>query len=998
MKRKQRLFEISYILLLKTFLLGALLAEFFILLIVIGNVFVDEAIINTQENWIWIVGMSYSFMVVVYLTDEKFLERTETLSRSKRFDLMVVFLSGFIFMYMFSNLSIEYIKTWTKSLVWLQLLILVLLPIIFSISLMLRKIQLECSFEKEANKSYFMSDKACETKNDDMFGVISQAERFAERVFNQGSPESLVFGIDAPWGTGKSTFVNLCKEYWQEHYRDQIIVYSFDPLRFENKDNLLNKFIEGLIKMIGSKVFAPEIGTLVSKYVEQLINSKPSISFLGIKFSLPINETIDSVLERLEIALINVDKKIVIIVDDLDRLEFSAIAKVLFVIKKSFALPNISYVLCYDTENIATFSHQNIDKEKVNEFLEKFVNVKTSLYLDSQLLLEYFTSNKDKSLANNLFANPELISKAVEGLKDIFNSKDFHSYLSFIGDARKLKRLINTILLLEVQETDFDNNDFDKQDLIHLLLIYIHYPNVFRKIYNAETQGKKGFFSVVHNENKYKNTDEYDKYLATLTDNQKFILDKVFKRLNGNKPTEEMLASYACFNGFEWTRNNRNLEQYLNLITKMSKPLQTDQYQFYINHKKMILTNKPIGEIFNKSQFLMSEPNQKQLWKTLVNSSNKEFTPDKSVEIIDYALKILPECSNIKNSDIIDNLRDTLIFYIIKLLDKVSWADEQGRFINNTDENIIQIAKWIFGEDKYKGKGILNILSSKERGVLGLYDLILFRLRCCADRGGDVFNLSRALSKYDNPNAPTEGSTQIIVIDEMRKMSQKVFHIFKAQFIDSKKNIFNEIDNVTIETASGRYFDLIKSETSSQTLEEELLRIKSRMKLFITYQLGNSMISNGIGCGYYDSIGNKDEKKISGLINEYLFNYCFNPQIQLNNYKHFINYLLLNFSNSIPFRDTYQPNINDFTKVLEKNQLISYWKKNGHAIKSHKFENTSVKIYTSNGTVSYSEHLVKIYALLDEITSSKQNYIKRFRHGKLKLKNKGNVMEKNKDK
>lgn len=974
MKKEQSLFEISYILLLKTFLLGALLTGIFILSKAIGDVFVAEAITNMQENWIWVIEISYSFMVVVYLTGEKFLERAEIFTRSKRFDLVVIFLSGGIFTHVFSNLSIEYIKIWTKSLTWLQLLILVLLPIMFFISLILRKIQVESSYKKENNKSYFMSDKACET---DEFGVRPQAERFAKSVYNQGSSESLVFGIDAPWGTGKSTFINLCKEYWQEHYGDQMIIYSFDPLRYENKDNLLNKFIEGLIKVIGSKVFAPEIETLVSKYVEYLINSKPSISYLGIKFNLPIvNETIDNVLEKLKMALINVDKKIVIIVDDLDRLEFSAIAKVLFVVKKTFSLPNISYVLCYDTENIATFSHQNADKEKVSEFLEKFVNVKTSLYLDSQLLLEYFTTNKGRSLPNNLFAdhaNPELISKAIEGLKDIFNSKDFHSYLSFIGDARKLKRLINTILLLQVQETDFDNNDFDKQDLIHLLLIYIHYPNIFRKIYNAETQGKKGFFSVLYEDNKYINTEEYDKYLADLTDNQKFILDKVFKRLNGIKPTKEMLASYACFNGSDWTRKNRNLEQYLNLITKMSKPLQTDQYQFYINHKNMILTNKSIEEIFNINAFSMSEFNQKQLWITLVDSSSQEFTPEKSAEIINYALKILPECSSIKSNNVVDGLRDTLIFYIIKLLDKVGWVDEQGKYINNTDEDIRQITKWIFGDDKYKGKGILDILSSQERGVLGLHDLLLFRLRCCANSGGDVFNLSRALSKNDNPNAPIEGSTQIIVIDEMRKLSQTVFRIFKTQFIDSKKNIFNEIDNVTIENASGKYFELIKSELSSQTLEQILLTMKSRMKIFITYQLSNSIVSNGIGCGYYDPSGNKDEKKISYLINKYLFNYCFNPKIDSKNYKCFIDYLLISLSNSTWLGDAYQPSIDDFTRSLEKKQLISYWKKNGIAIKSLEFEDTNVKIYTTNGILSYSENLKKVYALLDEITSSKQN-------------------------
>lgn len=985
MKRiKKNLVEFSYILLFKTFLLGALLAEIFILTRVTGNVYVEQTITSQKENWLWIVGAAYLLMMLVYFFSGKFIEKSRILIRSKRYDLMFIFLSGIAFVFAFGGLGVYYIRDFARTISWLQLTALILLPLIFFISLILRMLQVKFS-QKKNNESFFMSDEAGETKHDDKFGFNDQAERFAEKVFNRGSAESLVFGIDAPWGTGKSTFVNLCKEYWRENYKNEMIVYSFDPLRYEKKENLLRKFIEGFIETIRNHVFAPEIETLVSKYSKHLKESKPSVSFLGFRLSLPIvNETMDEIFEKLESSLLNIDKKIVIIVDDLDRLDFSAISEVLFVVKKSFILPNISYVLCYDTENIATFDTKNIDKEKIGEFLEKFINVKTSLYLDNQLLLDYFTSNKDESLLKNLMANPALVSKAVEGLKDIFASNDFHYYLPFVSDARKLKRLINTILLLEVEKTDFDNYDFDKKDLIHLLLIYINYPNIFRKIYNTETQGKKGFFSVVsqyedgypdpddHSSTKqtYKNSTYYTEYLKMLTENQKFILNKVFQRLNDRTCTEEELALYACFNGSMWGGGRRNLEAYINLITKLSYSPKIQQYKFYINCKNMILSNKSIQEVLSRKEFSDAETSHNDLWRVLVNSEKKEFTLEKSEEIIYYALNNLPQYSILKIDNIVVGLRHDLSFYIAKLLDKVGWVDERGGYRNNTDENVIQIAKWIFGHDKYKGRGILDILGSKERGILGLYDLLLFRLRCCADRGGDIFNLSRALSKYDNPHAPTEGDTRTIVVDEMRKISQNVFCVFKTEFIDEKKNIFNEIDKLTIESSSGKYFELLHSKTNWQTLEKIHLQTKSSMKVFITYQLGSTIISNGIGCGYYDCNGNKDEKGISYLINEYLFNHCFNPQTSTDNYRHFIEYLLISLSNDMAGLEGpkyYVPNIYHFTKVLMKDRLASYWLENGQAIKSSKFEEENKVIYTSNYTVTYADYLVKIYNMLDEI-------------------------------
>ncbi|MBP2632331.1 MAG: putative P-loop NTPase [Firmicutes bacterium] len=986
-RKNENLFEINYTLLFKLLLLGALLGEFLIIGRTIGQIFVEYSVINQKENWLWVIGLSYFLMTLVCFFKQNFFKRICLFFKSMRFDLMLLLVFGAIVVFAFDGLGINYLRIWIKSISWLQLTMLVSLPVVVFFSLVLRALQVRFS-KKKTQDSFFISDKEGKEKSDDKFAFADQAEKFAERVFNQGSSESLVFGIDAPWGTGKSTFVNLCKEYWKKKHKKEMIIYSFDPLRYENRENLLKIFVEGLITSIQDQVFAPEIDLLVSRYAKLLKDSKVTISFLGINLSLPlINKSIDDIFESLEIALLNIDKKIVVIVDDLDRLDFTAIKEVLFVIKKAFMLPNISYVICYDTENIAALEHKNVDTEKIIEFLEKFINVKTSLYLDNKLLLEYFTINKDETLSKNLLANPELVSKAVEGLKDIFNSNEFHCYLPFVGDARKLKRLINTILLLEVEKTDFDNYDFDKKDIIHLLLIYINYPNIFRKIYNTETQGKKGFFSVVsqyedgyldndssNKDSTYKNSSYYTQYLEKLTENQKFILNKVFQRLNGSGTNEE-LASYACFNGSRWGGGSRNLEAYINLITKMSRSPKTQQYKFYINCKNMILSDTSIVEVLSGKEFSDTEINHQSLWRVLVNSQNEEVAPEKAKEIIYYALNNLPQYSILKVDDIVVGLRHDLSFYIAKLLDKVGWLDERSGYRNNTDENIIQIAKWIFGDDKYKGRGILDILGSKERGILGLYDLLLFRLVCCADRGGDIFNLSRALSKYDNAQAPIEGDTRTIVIDEMRKMSQKVFQTFKSQFIDEKKNIFDEIDNLAIEDAAGKYFELLRSKVNSQTLEKINLQTKSSMKAFITYQLGSTIISSGIGCGYYDSNGNKDEKGISYLINEYLFNCCFNPQISQNNYRHFIDYLLINLSNTMGglYGSEYVPNINDFTKILERDRISAYWQEYGHLIKSNKFEEENRIIYTSSYELAYINYVKKIYKTLDKLQITNNN-------------------------
>lgn len=425
-----------------------------------------------------------------------------------------------------------------------------------------------------------------------------------------------------------------------------------------------------------------------------------------------------------------------------------------------------------------------------------------------------------------------------------------------------------------------------------------------------------------------------------------------------------MLSSYACFNGLMWSSESRNLERYLSLITNMARPIKTEQYNFYVNSINAILFNKTLADVLLSDEFSL-EKNHEQFWKVLINSS-LDINPEKSRDIILYALNNYYQYSLLGINNQVVGFRHDLAYLIAKLLDRFGWHDDQGKHRNNTEENIVEIAQWIFGEGEHENEGVLNILGDEERGVMGLYDLLLFRLMCCIDRGGDIYNLSTALSKHGDSLAPTSGDTAIILISEMREISQAVFRIFKHHFVEQNKNIFNEIDNLTIENVCGKFFDIKLREI--EDLEAKLLTLKSNMKSFIIYQLGNTIISTGIGCGYYNFDDKGDNKRINQAINDYLFGFCFNPQQDEKNYRHFMDYLLINFSYSIKFGDLeYIPHINEFTKILNKEYLANYWKEHGDIIKSRDFQSENKRVFTGNYVATYSEDLNTTFKILDEI-------------------------------
>ncbi|MDP2967269.1 MAG: P-loop NTPase fold protein [bacterium] len=952
--------------------------------------------VSGSEDIALIIAVVSFLIVGFYLFVRSFYLDFIKIFRSGRWDILIAVVFGVIIDILFGGFGVKLYSSAISILTFKQLLLLVSLPIIFGTVLILRAIQIKFTKVKNKELSFFINDAEKKSTDDDLLGFTEEAKRFSERVFNRGSPDSMVFGIDAPWGIGKSTFVNFCKEYWEKDYNKQAIIYSFNPLRYEGRTDLLEKFVDGLIRTIQKHSFVPEIRPLISKYAHFIKGTKATFSFFGLDLEIfSGNYTVDDAFEDLETTLAGFEQKIIVVVDDLDRLNFSSIKDVLFVIKKSFTLPNISYVLCYDTENISALEKDRPDTEKISEFLEKFVNIKVSLYLENQTLINYVSDNLKKALVGNSQADPILVSKAIGGLIDIYKSSDYHRYLPFIGDVRKLKRLINTALLFEIEKTDFDNSDFDKHDLIHLLLIYINYPNIFRKIYNTETRGKRGFFSVVMpyddgypkdaqnqayssaRESTYKNSVEYTKYIDSLLENQKFLLNKVFdasQRLEKaviDSVPQEVKHSYACFNG-GWT-DGKNLEEYLNLIVKLSKPQIHSQYHFYLNCKNEIADGKTIEEVLSKDEFTYSkgENSHEQFWKIIVNSTY-DFDAQTGAKLINYLLDNILNYSLFTYKDIGVGLRDDLNFFLVKLLDIAGWADQNGKRRANTEENISEIAEWIFGEKRHDGNSVIEVLGKEERGILGLYDLLAFRLFCSADRGGDIFNLTRAVSKHGDLSAPIEGLTSNIAIEEMREISQKVFKIFEDQYIKKNKNVFDLVEELSLSDLAGKYFDFVNQKISSgevKNLNDHVGALKSRIKSFTTYQLGNSLISLGVGCGYYDPTGKEDKKGIRTQINKYLFEICFNPTINQKNYEHFIDYLLINFASVFAAENGrgYIPHLDEFTKVLEREKLSDYWKNNSIKIKALKLTECDKIVYQGNYNASYKDDLPKVFEELDKL-------------------------------
>ena len=99
----------------------------------------------------------------------------------------------------------------------------------------------------------FLADEEVGRENDDLLLNATQAKSFAETVLESGAHAGLVFGVDGPWGVGKTSFINLAERYWEEA-ADQVIVCRFEPLRYASEPDLADRLIRDLCAVIQNKV------------------------------------------------------------------------------------------------------------------------------------------------------------------------------------------------------------------------------------------------------------------------------------------------------------------------------------------------------------------------------------------------------------------------------------------------------------------------------------------------------------------------------------------------------------------------------------------------------------------------------------------------------------------------------------------------------------------------------------------------------------------------
>ena len=241
---------------------------------------------------------------------------------------------------------------------------------------------------------------------EDRLGFRSVAGMLASSLLRQATNRGLVVSIEGVWGSGKSSLVNLlvCELQGSQKHTPEIV--RFEPWLVGDRDGMLVELMSDLASAVKSievrgnrrKEIKGKTKTLAKKlrgYAAVLSRRSIPLARLAEAAGLPgaglaatglaagaeILNTAD--VERplwqtkadLIDELNSLDRRIVVIVDDLDRLEPRESAEMMRLIRAVADFPNIIYVLCYDRNILSANLGKAISVEDGASFLEKIVQV-----------------------------------------------------------------------------------------------------------------------------------------------------------------------------------------------------------------------------------------------------------------------------------------------------------------------------------------------------------------------------------------------------------------------------------------------------------------------------------------------------------------------------------------------------------------------------------------------------------------------------------------------
>jgi len=279
-------------------------------------------------------------------------------------------------------------------------------------------------------------------------GLKSVIDRvYSNNIANIGN-ESYIIGVNGEWGSGKSTLIELVKR----QMKDDVHIIDFNPWTSHQPANLPVDFFRTIAASIGSFTMRRTIvhyGLALTKIAKKDIGNVIETLFGERSLDAQLKDIGDYIRHR--------NLKLLIIIDDIDRMDGDEILAVLKLARRSGNLPNTVYLLAFNHDYVEAQICQKIrgkndDGNDSFNYIDKIVNLPFDV---PKYTPDYFVELLKKAMPDSAsqyerdnFFLPDIIKNQISNFrsyKKIYNKiiLQYYSYkdYAFLNDFIVLKTL-----------------------------------------------------------------------------------------------------------------------------------------------------------------------------------------------------------------------------------------------------------------------------------------------------------------------------------------------------------------------------------------------------------------------------------------------------------------------------------------------------------------------------------------------------------------------------
>ena len=244
-------------------------------------------------------------------------------------------------------------------------------------------LRMRASTTRAPAHTYFDSDRPIASRDEDLLERGPLVDQLAGWVLQAPVREGFVIGVTGPWGSGKTSVLELLAD----QLADDVLLVRFDPWLFSGADQLVARFFDEVAGLLaeGKGERIKKVGQQLADYGAALSSAAgvvlgPAGHLLAAPQQVAALRQVSAgqQRERLRKALLESERRIVVLIDDIDRLDPREVGEVMRLVKLVADLPGVVHVLSYDRPLVQR-ALKRAGHRDGRAYLEKIVQVSISI-------------------------------------------------------------------------------------------------------------------------------------------------------------------------------------------------------------------------------------------------------------------------------------------------------------------------------------------------------------------------------------------------------------------------------------------------------------------------------------------------------------------------------------------------------------------------------------------------------------------------------------------